>query len=284
MTRVPMHRLAARSPAGAGPGDAPPPDPPTPPARPRRRGGPVVFALIGAVIAVAAYAIVDSSSGSDSGPAPRAAAPSTSTTAPPAFAAQVYKVIGPSLVFIETAGPGDGDTAIGSGVVINAAGQIMTAYHVVEGASSIKVTFADGTDASAEIVDSTPENDIAVLQPTSPPGLIVPAVLGGGVQIGDDTYAVGNPLGLGGSLSAGVVSGLDRTVTRENGDGDLKGLIQFDAAVNPGSSGGPLTNRAGQVVGIVTALANPTGQRFFSGIGFAVPIGSAGGAARVPDQ
>ncbi len=125
----------------------------------------------------------------------------------------------------------------------------MTAYHVVDGASSIKVTFADGTDTSAEIVDSTPENDIAVLQPTSPPGLIVPAVLGGGVQIGDDTYAVGNPLGLGGSLSAGVISGLDRTVTRENGDGDLKGLIQFDAAVNPGSSGGPLPTGPGRSSG-----------------------------------
>jgi S1-C subfamily serine protease len=89
-------------------------------------------------------------------------------------------------------------------------------------------------------------------------------------------------LGLFDSMTAGVVSGLDRSITREDGRGDLKGLIQFDAAVNPGSSGGPLLNRQGQVVGIVTALANPSGQRFFVGIGFAVPIASAGGGARIP--
>jgi S1-C subfamily serine protease len=110
----------------------------------------------------------------------------------------------------------------------------------------------------------------------------VPAVLGGGVRIGDDTYSVGNPLGLADSITAGVVSGLNRSIGREDGGGELKGLIQFDAAVNPGSSGGPLLNRQGQVVGIVTALANPTGQRFFVGIGFAVPITSAGGGARIP--
>ena len=102
------------------------------------------------------------------------------------------------------------------------------------------------------------------------------------MQVGDDTYSLGNPLGLADSMTAGVVSGLDRSIDREDGSGELQGLIQFDAAVNPGSSGGPLLNRQGQVVGIVTALANPSGQRFFVGIGFAVPIGSAGGGARIP--
>jgi S1-C subfamily serine protease len=121
-----------------------------------------------------------------------------------------------------------------------------------------------------------------VQAPEKPPSVIVPAVLGGGVRVGDDTYSVGNPLGLADSLTAGVVSGLDRSIGREDGDGQLTGLIQFDAAVNPGSSGGPLLNRQGQVVGIVTALANPTGQRFFVGIGFAVPIATAGGGGRVP--
>ena len=116
------------------------------------------------------------------------------------------------------------------------------------------------------------------------PALIVPAVLGGGVRIGDQAFAVGNPLGLAASLSAGVISGLDRTVPlRANGQ-VLTGLIQFDAAVNPGSSGGPLLNRAGQVVGIVTALANPANQGSFSGIGFAVPLGAAGGGAGGPPR
>ena len=113
--------------------------------------------------------------------------------------------------------------------------------------------------------------------------MIVPAVLGGGVQIGDDVYAAGHPLDLVDSLSAGVVSGLNRTVPIA-GQATLTGLIQFDAAVNPGNSGGPLLNRAGQVVGIVTALANPTDQTFFVGIGFAIPIATAGGAAGAPQQ
>jgi S1-C subfamily serine protease len=244
---------------------------------------PLAFGVIGALIAVGVFALVDGSSGSST---PTRAAPTTptSTTVPPAIGEKVYRTIEPSLVLIETTGGPTTEDAIGSGVVVNAAGQIMTAEHVVDGASAIKVTFADGSSAAASVVSSTPANDIAVLQPDSPPGLIVPAVLGGGAQIGDETFSVGNPLGLTASLTAGVVSGLDRTIERENGAGDLSGLIQFDAAVNPGSSGGPLVNRAGQVIGIVTALANPTDQKFFIGIGFAVPIASAGGGARVPDK
>ena len=109
----------------------------------------------------------------------------------------------------------------------------------------------------------------------------MPAVLGGGAQIGDETFAVGHPLGLVGSLSAGVISGLDRSFPLANGR-TLAGMIQFDAAVNPGNSGGPLLNRNGQVIGIVTGLANPAGDDYFIGIGFAVPIGTAGGAAGAP--
>ncbi len=261
--------------------DAPPPRP-----RGRRWLRPLAFALAGALIAVGVYSLVGSSS-SDSTPS-AAAAPSTTTTttSPPAYSVKVYKTIAPSLVFIQTNpdAPADVDSAIGSGVVINAAGQILTADHVIDGATTIQVTFSDGSESTAQVVSATPATDLAVLQPDNPPGLIVPAVLGGGVQVGDDTYSVGNPLGLTASITAGVVSGLDRTISRDNGQGDLTGLIQFDAAVNPGSSGGPLVNRAGQVVGIVTALANPTDQKFFIGIGFAVPIGAAGGAARLPDQ
>jgi S1-C subfamily serine protease len=255
----------------------------------RERSGPtwlrpVAYALLGAVIAVAAYALIDRSSSSDS---PRASAPSTaptSTTLAPAVAAKVYRTIQPSLVLIQTqAGSGDTETeSLGSGVIVNKQGEIMTANHVVDGATSIEVTFADGTHAAAQVASATPEQDIAVLQPEHGPSVIVPAVLGGGVRVGDDTYSVGNPLGLADSMTAGVVSGLDRSIGREDGSGDLDGLIQFDAAVNPGSSGGPLLNREGQVVGIVTALANPTGQRFFVGIGFAVPIATAGGGGRVP--
>jgi S1-C subfamily serine protease len=111
----------------------------------------------------------------------------------------------------------------------------------------------------------------------------VPAVLAGPPPIGDTVFAVGNPLGLQRSLTAGVVSATDRSIDTPRGT-TLSGLIQFDAAVNPGNSGGPLLNRAGQVVGVVTALANPAGQDFFIGVGFAVPIATAGGAAGRPQQ
>jgi len=197
----------------------------------------------------------------------------------------VFRAIQPSVVFISAApdGAATDEAASGAGVVVDANGQILTARHVVLGATSIEVTFADGTKSAATIVSEEPDNDIAVLKPAQLPGIVVPAVLGGGVQIGDDVYATGHPFGFADSLSAGVVSGLDRTVPIAEGQ-TLKGLIQFDAAVNPGNSGGPLLNRAGQVVGIVTALANPADEKFFVGLGFAVPIGTAGGAAGAPQQ
>ena len=108
-------------------------------------------------------------------------------------------------------------------------------------------------------------------------------MLGGGGQVGDEAYAVGHPLGYVGSLTSGVISGLDRSIKASDGK-TLRGLIQFDAAVNPGNSGGPLLNRGGQVIGIVTALANPSRDGYFIGIGFAVPIGTAGGAANAPPK
>jgi S1-C subfamily serine protease len=168
-------------------------------------------------------------------------------------------------------------------VVVNAAGSVLTALHVVDGADRIQVEFADGTRAAATVTVSRPEHDIAVLAVDRLPEVVVPAVLAGPPPIGDAVFAVGNPLGLQRSLTAGVVSAVDRTITAPRGPA-LGGLIQFDAAVNPGNSGGPLLNRAGQVVGIVTALANPANQDFFVGVGFAVPIATAGGAAGGPQQ
>jgi S1-C subfamily serine protease len=192
--------------------------------------------------------------------------------------------ITPSLVIVtaQRTDPGNIDTRLGSGVVINAAGAVLTALHVVEGASRIQLAFADGTTAGATVLVTKAESDIAVLAPDQLPDLVVPAVMAGPPPVGDAVYAVGNPLGLTHSLTAGVVSATDRSIP--TGRGELSGLIQFDAAVNPGNSGGPLLNRAGQVVGIVTALANPANQDFFVGIGFAVPIATAGGAAGGPQQ
>ena len=205
--------------------------------------------------------------------------------AAPSAASVAYAAIQPSLVVIQTtrttsAGRSGGS---GAGVIVNADGTILTALHVVDGAQTVKVTYSDGTSSDATIAKRQRDNDIATLAPADLPKTVVPAVLGGGVPVGAPVFAVGHPLGLIDSLSAGVVSALDRTVDVDGGR-QLKHLIQIDAAVNPGNSGGPLLNRAGQVVGIVTGLANPSDQTTFVGIGFAVPISTAGGAADSPPQ
>jgi S1-C subfamily serine protease len=210
-----------------------------------------------------------------------------SATPPPAFSAGVYQVIRPSLVFIQTEAADDENEpghGLGSGVVINDSGDILTSLHVVDGATDIKLIFADGSESSAQVLVEQPENDIAVLQAAQPPELLIPAILGNpnAMRVGDEAFVVGNPLGLYSSMSAGVISGFGRSFTPQNSEQKLHDLIQIDAAVNPGNSGGPLLNRYGQVVGIVTALANPSEQNVFIGIGFAVPINIAGGAAGLP--
>ncbi len=189
---------------------------------------------------------------------------------------------GPAPSAAPTASPGTGGR-LGSGVIVDSAGDILTCLHVVAGADAIQVTFADGTKSSASVATADDAHDIAVLTPDNPPATIVPAVLGNprSLQIGSEAFAIGNPFGLTGSISAGVVSGLDRSFQLPNGT-VLSGLIQIDAAVNPGNSGGPLVNSRGQVVGIVDGLVNPTDSPFFVGIGLAVPIDVAGGAAGLP--
>src|SRR3954452_8286033 len=203
----------------------------------------------------------------------------------PPDAAVAYRRIVPSLVTVTTtearSGAGGPRSELGAGVVVNARGLVLTALHVVDAGGRIQVQFADGTRATARVVRRQPEKDIAVLGVDRLPQVVVPAVLGGGANVGDAVFPVGNPLGLPGSLTAGVVSALNRSISTGAGR-SLKGLIQFDAAVTPGNSGGPLLDRNGHVVGIVTALANPSRQPYFVGIGFAVPIAAAGGAAGAP--
>jgi S1-C subfamily serine protease len=212
-----------------------------------------------------------------------------SVTPAPAFSELVYRAVEPSVVLIRTKAPaGTGkpasDSGLGSGVVVNADGDILTSLHVVAGATEIELTFADGATSSADVLVRQPENDIAVVRATQPPANLVPATLGnpGALRQGSEAFALGSPFGLTGSVSAGVVSGLDRSFKMPNSDQVLHGLIQIDAAVNPGNSGGPLVNREGDVVGIVTALLNPTEDDVFIGVGLAVPIDVAGGAAGLP--
>jgi S1-C subfamily serine protease len=212
-----------------------------------------------------------------------------SITPPPAFSEGAYRVVQPSLVLIETTEPRTGgkpgtDSGLGSGVVVNRRGDILTALHVVADATTIQVTFADGTKSEASVVSKDPDNDIAVVRASRPPADPVPAIIGNpaAAQPGSEAYAVGSPFGLGGSISAGVISAVDRSFKPRDGDRVLHGLIQIDAAVNPGNSGGPLIDRDGRVIGIVTALINPTEDDVFIGIGLAVPINVAGGAAGLP--
>ena len=210
-----------------------------------------------------------------------------SATPKPADGVLVYQIIQPSLVWIEAEGVGDaGETSrgLGSGVIFDQNGSILTSLHVVDGAPTINVTFADGTQSQAVIANAQPEMDIAVLQAETLPELFLPATLGnaGSMQVGDDAFVVGNPFGLYSSMSAGVISGFNRTFQPPGTNQTIEGLIQVDAAINPGNSGGPLLNRYGHVVGIVTGIINPTDESFFVGIGFAVPINVAAGGGGSP--
>ncbi|MCA9909609.1 MAG: trypsin-like peptidase domain-containing protein [Anaerolineae bacterium] len=228
-----------------------------------------------------------------------------SATPRPALSAQVYEIVRPSLVLIETdvlpreeglveyqpdvtinALQEVQDDGVGSGVIVNDAGDILTSLHVVVAATTIRVTFADGTVSRAEIIGTLSDNDVAVLRASTLPEQIIPATLGNpnAMRIGDEAFVAGHPFGLYGSMSAGVISGFNRIYQPPTSAEPMANLIQFDAATNPGTSGGPLLNRSGQVVGIVTMLLNPTGQDVFVGIGFAVPITAAGGAAGLPPQ
>jgi S1-C subfamily serine protease len=205
----------------------------------------------------------------------------------PAYSQLAHDVIAPSIVLVET-DRYDADEAptqgIGGAVIVAANGDVLTALHVVEGSESIELTFADGSTSSASVVGAEPETDIAVLRPDAPPETVVPATLGnpGRLHVGSEAYVVGHPYRLIGSISSGVISGLERTFKRPGSDEVLVGLIQVDAAVNPGSSGGPLLDRSGHVIGIVTALLNPSDHDTFVGIGLAMPIDVAAAAAGLP--
>ncbi|MFC7649543.1 S1C family serine protease [Streptosporangium lutulentum] len=187
----------------------------------------------GALVVVALLAYwLGSSGGNGEAAAPRPSAtptPSATLTVP-----DVFKRVGPSVVVIQAG------KSLGTGVIAAEDGTILTAHHVVKGTSDkdaedVTVTFADGTKTKAVVASSNPKLDVATLKPAKLPEIVIPATLGGAATVGVPVVAIGNPLGLTYSVSTGVVSGLNRTTK----DGGLNGLIQFDASVNPGSSGGP---------------------------------------------
>jgi S1-C subfamily serine protease len=204
--------------------------------------------------------------------------PTPSPTVP-----ELYAQLAQTVVTVVAVAP-DGKTSLGSGVIIDADADILTALHVVTDAAKISVTFADGSTYEAKIFARQADNDIAGIRALGHPDQMAVATMGNAnrLNVGDDAIVIGNPFGLTRSLSTGVISGLHRSVQPPGADKPMTELIQFDAAVNPGNSGGPLFNRDGDVVGIVSGLANPNGQASFSGVGFAVTIQAAGGAVGVP--
>jgi len=197
-------------------------------------------------------------------------------------AADVYEQVRPSVVEItstvDSPGPlGQQAEATGTGIIIDADGRILTNYHVVQGAESIEVRFDDGSTASATLLGSDPANDLAVIEADASGEELTPAELGNSdsLRVGDIVLAIGNPFNLEGTLTQGVVSAIDRTYSTGANTRPIREMIQTDAAVNPGNSGGPLLNCRGQVIGINTLLENPTGENVNVGVAFAVASNTA---------
>ena len=215
-------------------------------------------------------------------------APSNASIAAEVIRPSVVRVTGYDPAKAQTPGhPGTGvasspdaksmdPASVGSGVVIDEKGTILTNWHVAASAQELKVTFWNGLVSDAEIVGAQTEDDLAVIRAKTLPDDLKPATLVSTKDLrpGDEVVAVGFPFGIGPSVSSGVVSGLKREWVFSN-ERRARNLIQFDAAANPGNSGGPLVNRKGEVLGIVTGILNPNKQGVFIGIGFAVPIENA---------
>ena len=247
-----------------------------------RRGTGWRWAVSAAGVLVVAMVIIGALAfklGSDSATSANRASPTPTpeATATPLPVTDVYRQVVPSVVLVTTS-----KGSLGSGVIVTDTGTVLTANHVIADGGSISILFADGTKSAATVASAAPKSDIATLTPKKLPEVVVPAILGGGVAVGADVVTIGNPLGLRDSTTTGIVSGQNRTTRTKAGS--LSGLIQFDAAVNPGSSGGPLLNSQGLVVGVVVSIADPGDDEAFAGIGFAVPIGTAlgGGPGQGP--
>jgi S1-C subfamily serine protease len=259
----------------------------------RRRGGVILFLALIAVIALLAQnalktqppeLIQEDIDSAVLNTLETKTLPSRAAKAAEAVRQSVVRVRGrPASASKDGEGSEKEEVGIGTGVVIVDDGLILTNFHVVAGAGKIDVTFYDGSESEAMIVGLHPDKDLAVIRAKTIPDDLPAATLGStyGLRPGDEVVAVGFPFGVGPSVSSGVISGLDRAFRSPRDDRRLTGLIQFDAAANPGNSGGPLVTMDGEVVGIVTAILNPAGATFI-GIGFATTIESAASTIGIP--
>ena len=176
-------------------------------------------------------------------------------------------VTGNPLLIFEIVSEGEG-----SGTVIDRTGHVLTNYHVVEGAREIHVTLFDGQSYVAKLVGGDPDTDVAVLKIDAPAESLVPVNFGSSSRllVGQRVFAIGNPFGLERTLTTGIISSLDRLLPRRHRKGNLKSIIQIDAAINPGNSGGPLLDSRGRMIGMNTAIASMSGGS--AGVGFAIPV------------
>ncbi|MEW5957201.1 MAG: trypsin-like peptidase domain-containing protein [Chloroflexota bacterium] len=194
----------------------------------------------------------------------------------------VYQRVSPSVVNVTTQVLRRGfffeiipEQGAGSGFVLDKEGHILTNYHVIRDAQQVEVIFLDETTVPAQVIGGDPRNDLAVLQVDAPPELLKPVELGqsANLQVGQRAIVIGNPFGqFGGTLTAGVISALNRMLQSQDGR-LMSGIIQTDAAINQGNSGGPLLDSAGRVIGINTAIFSPSGTS--AGVGFAIPVDTA---------
>jgi len=251
----------------------------------------VTAAVIGSVAGVAGYKLLDdgSSGGTATTVTSNASNSSSDTSQSEAAlsseglsAADIYQNVSPSVVEItstlQSGGPfGQQAQGTGTGVVLDSDGRILTNNHVIDGAQNIQVRFSNGSTSSAKVLGTDPANDLAVIQVTDSGLQLHPAQLGDSdaLRVGDPVLAIGNPFNLESTLTQGIVSATGRTYSTGANTRPIRNMIQTDAAVNPGNSGGPLLNSQGQVIGINTLLENPTGDNVNVGIAFAVAINTA---------
>ena len=248
-------------------------------------------AVVGSIAGVAGYKLLDNgSSGSTATTSTSNASNSSSDTSQSEAAlsseglsaADIYQNVSPSVVEItstlQSGGPfGQQAQGTGTGVVLDSDGRILTNNHVIDGAQNIQVRFSDESTSAAKVLGTDPADDLAVIQVTDSGLDLHPAQLGDSdaLRVGDPVLAIGNPFNLESTLTQGIVSATGRTYSTGANTRPIRNMIQTDAAVNPGNSGGPLLNSQGQVIGINTLLENPTGDNVNVGIAFAVAINTA---------
>ncbi|TMB67315.1 MAG: PDZ domain-containing protein [Chloroflexi bacterium] len=250
----------------------------------------VTAAVIGSIAGVAGSKLLDSGSGSSTTTSATTTTNSSSDSSRSQAAlsseclsaADVYQNVSPSVVEItstlQSGGPfGQQAQGTGSGIVLDTDGRILTNNHVIDGAQSIQVRFADESTSPAKVLGTDPANDVAVIQVTDSGLQLRPAQLGDSeaLRVGDAVLAIGNPFNLESTLTQGIVSATGRTYSTGSNTRPIRNMIQTDAAVNPGNSGGPLLNCQGEVIGINTLLENPTGDNVNVGVAFAVAINTA---------